>query len=58
MKLKKKTTTKKTNIKEYALVLINIKQRIQQAQIKATMSANKELLKLYWGSKDEQGAYV
>lgn len=48
MTLKKKTTTKKTNIKEYALVLINIKQRIQKAQIKATMSANKELLKLYW----------
>lgn len=45
---RKKTITKKVSPKEYALVLANIKQRIQHAQVKATMTVNRELLKLYW----------
>jgi predicted nuclease of restriction endonuclease-like (RecB) superfamily len=41
---------KKINVstKEYAQTWLDIKKQIQQAQIKATLSANKELIKLYW----------
>ena len=35
-------------IKDYAQTLLDLKKKIQEAQIKATMSANKELIKLYW----------
>src|SRR5579863_2331425 len=38
----------KTLPHEYAQVLFDIRQRIQEAQIHATLSANKELIKLYW----------
>ena len=45
-------TNKKTVIKisaqEYALALSKIKSQIKQTQIKATLSANKELIQLYW----------
>lgn len=34
--------------KEYVKVLLEIKQHIREAQIKAMLSANKELLVLYW----------
>jgi hypothetical protein len=34
--------------KDYVLTLADIKKRIQEAQIKAALSANKELIKLYW----------
>src|SRR5438874_2367423 len=34
--------------KEYAQTLMSIKQQVQQAQIKATLSVNKELMILYW----------
>jgi predicted nuclease of restriction endonuclease-like (RecB) superfamily len=34
--------------KEYASLLLGIKKQVQEAQIKAALSANKELIKLYW----------
>jgi predicted nuclease of restriction endonuclease-like (RecB) superfamily len=34
--------------KEYSSFIIDIKQRIQSAQIKAAVSVNQELLRLYW----------
>ena len=34
--------------KEYAHVLSNLKKQIKEAQVKAALSVNKELLKLYW----------
>lgn len=37
-----------TPAKEYAQTLTSLKQQVQQAQIKATISANKELMLLYW----------
>ena len=36
------------NIKIYSNLLNDIKARIRQAQIKATLSANSEMLYLYW----------
>jgi predicted nuclease of restriction endonuclease-like (RecB) superfamily len=39
---------KDTSIKEYAHVLSDIKQHVREAQVKAVLAANKELLKLYW----------
>jgi len=39
---------KNLELKEYVQALFEIKQRIQQAQIKALLSVNNELLKLYW----------
>lgn len=47
-KLPAKAKTKKVSIKEYAHVLLDIKKRVQETQIKAVLAANKELLKLYW----------
>ena len=51
-KITKKHSIKKASAnvstKEYAQTLLDIKSQIQQAQIKATLSANKELIKLYW----------
>ena len=35
--------------KEYKVWLANIKTRVRNAQIKAAISVNTELLKLYWG---------
>lgn len=35
-------------VQEYARVLLDLKNRVQQAQIKSVLAANKELLKLYW----------
>lgn len=34
--------------KEYAQTLAELKKHIQKAQVKAALSANKELIKLYW----------
>lgn len=34
--------------KEYIKTLSDIKKQIKKAQVKATLAANKELLKLYW----------
>ncbi|MFA6527492.1 MAG: DUF1016 N-terminal domain-containing protein [Candidatus Babeliales bacterium] len=56
---KKKVTKKTTKViskgskaiistKDYAQTLLDVKKRIQEAQIKATMSVNKELIKVYW----------
>ena len=42
----KKTTT--IAIKDYSQTLLALKKKIQEAQIKATMAANRELIKLYW----------
>jgi predicted nuclease of restriction endonuclease-like (RecB) superfamily len=47
-KISKKTATAAVAIKDYAQTLQDLKKRIKEAQIKATMSANKELIKLYW----------
>ena len=35
-------------IKEYAQTLADIKKHVKEAQVKAALAANKELLKLYW----------
>src|SRR3990167_3262152 len=44
-----KKVTKNTLIsKEYIKTLSDIKEQIKKAQVKATLAANKELLKLYW----------
>lgn len=43
--LQKKTSI---SIKEYTQTLADIKQQVQATQIKATLSANKELMCLYW----------
>jgi len=43
-----KTSTPAVAMKDYAQTLLDLKKRIQEAQVKATMSANKELIKLYW----------
>ena len=45
VKIKK---TASVSIKEYATTLTDIKKQIAQAQIKSTLAANKELIKLYW----------
>lgn len=44
----KTTSIKEPTIIEYAQTLADIKIRIKEAQIKAALSANKVLLKLYW----------
>lgn len=48
--IKKKIIAKDTAMltKEYASVLSDIKKQVKTAQIKAALSANKELIKLYW----------
>ena len=57
MKLNKKLLVKKTMknsstnpflTEEYAQTLLDLKKQISEAQIKATLAANKELIKLYW----------
>ena len=35
--------------REYTHVLSDLRKQIKQAQIKAALAANKELIKLYWG---------
>ncbi len=40
--------TKGIELREYAEVLADLKKQVREAQIKAILSANKELLKLYW----------
>lgn len=47
-KVTAKIATAKVSTKEYAETLLDIKKHIQEAQSKATMSVNKELLKVYW----------
>ncbi len=51
-KTKKPITSSKKSpsipTKEYAQTLADLKQHVRQAQIKATLSVNKELLSLYW----------
>jgi len=46
--LSKKTITIDTVTKEYATTLASIKKRVQEAQVRASLAANKELLMLYW----------
>jgi predicted nuclease of restriction endonuclease-like (RecB) superfamily len=50
MKKNTSTTSKKkeVSIREYVHVLSDIKRRIQEAQVKSVLAANKELLLLYW----------
>ncbi len=43
-----KEKSKITLPKEYALTLAEIKKRVREAQVKAVLSANKELIELYW----------
>lgn len=38
----------KISVKEYAATLAAIKRQVQETQIRSTLSANKELIKLYW----------
>lgn len=38
----------KATVTEYAQTLANLKQQVQEAQVKAALSVNKELIKLYW----------
>lgn len=52
-KAKKLTEQSKKSVpvastQEYLQTFMNIKQQVQQAQIKATLSVNKELMLLYW----------
>lgn len=47
-KVKKTSTKKDVSLREYTQTLVELKQRIQDAQIKAAFSVNKELLHLYW----------
>jgi len=45
----KKIFIKKTLIpSEYAMTLAEIKQQVQDAQLKAVMSVNQGLIRLYW----------
>lgn len=46
--MKKIDLAEKTRVKDYVQTLADIKTHIKEAQIKAALSANKELLKLYW----------
>ncbi len=48
--MKKNTLKNNSNLqpKEYAQTLADIKKQIQETQVKAALSANKELIKLYW----------
>lgn len=41
------------NNEEYKKFLLNIKQQIQQAQVKAVIAVNAELIKLYWSIGNE-----
>lgn len=43
-----RTSATVASVKGYAQTLLDLKKKIQEAQIKATMSVNKELIKLYW----------
>lgn len=43
-----KKDTHEVDISEYAQTLFDLKNRIAEAQIKAAISVNKELIKLYW----------
>jgi len=46
--IKKKTTEMVDIAAEYAQALLDIKKQIQEAQTRAILTVNKELLKLYW----------
>jgi len=45
-KIDKKNT--KSSVQEYTLTLAMLKKQIQESQVKAAFSVNRELLKLYW----------
>lgn len=47
-KTKKKSSKIAVTSRKYAETLVILKQQIQDAQIKAALSVNKELIKLYW----------
>lgn len=47
-KIQAQVRTAAVSIKDYAKVLLDIKNQIRQSQVKATLAANKELIKLYW----------
>lgn len=63
IKSRSKKAVTKVSIKEYAQTLSDLKNKIQEAQIKAVLAANKELLKLYWtigqtiASKQEENGW-
>ena len=46
--ISKKISTKKVSNKEYIQTLLDLKTKIQNAQTKATLAANNELIRLYW----------
>jgi predicted nuclease of restriction endonuclease-like (RecB) superfamily len=46
--VKVKKIALETSVKEYVSIFKDIKKRVQQAQVKAAFSVNKELLMLYW----------
>jgi predicted nuclease of restriction endonuclease-like (RecB) superfamily len=48
MKLTKSQSARKTGLSGYAPFLGAVKDRIRAAQVKATLSANAELIQLYW----------
>lgn len=49
MAIKKvKKNSKAIITKEYSKTLADLKKQIQESQIKAIVSVNKELIKLYW----------
>ncbi len=43
-----KAETPDASLTEYAAILADLKHQIKEAQLKASMSVNKELLRLYW----------
>lgn len=47
-KLKRTSKTQDLVLQDYAQTLTDIKQRIQEVQVKASFAVNKELLLLYW----------
>lgn len=47
-KIASRVRTTAVSAKEYAQTLVSIKQQIQAAQVKAALTVNKELIKLYW----------
>lgn len=47
-KLQKKAVTLEISLNDYAETLINLKRKISEAQLRAAISVNRELIHLYW----------
>lgn len=45
---KKNTMDSEISPKDYAQTLLDLKKQVQEAQVKATLAVNQELIKLYW----------